>query len=401
MRTQTVSFDSPRGHALAGRLDLPPGPAPAAYALLAHCFTCGKDLRGLRELSGALVRAGWGVLRFDFSGLGHSGGEFGVGFSRDVDDVVAAAQALADLGQPPRLVVGHSLGGAAVLAAAARIESAVAVATIGAPSSPAHLRDLLLDAEPEIEQQGQARVNLAGREFTITKRFLDELTEHPLQETIGALRRALLVMHAPEDDTVGIDNATEIFTAAKHPKSFVSLAGADHLLGDPDDARFAGSMIATWATRYVPEVHADEPADHESPVLVHGPREKFATVIEAGPHRLVADEPKTVGGSDLGPTPYGLTLAGLGACTAMTLRMYADRKGWPLAHADVELSHDHVHAKDCDGQTRRLERIARVVTLHGELDETQRARLMEIADKCPVHRTLTGELEIVTTQARS
>ncbi|MEX1366184.1 MAG: alpha/beta fold hydrolase [Nannocystaceae bacterium] len=410
MQSRAHRFDNGRGEQLAARLDLPDG-RPRGYALFAHCFTCSKNLHATTQVSRALAQAGYAVLRFDFTGLGASEGELAnSGFSGNVEDLVSAARFLEAEHEAPQLLIGHSLGGAAVLKAAAQLPSVKAVATIGAPCDPAHVEGLLRSARDEIERTGKAEVELAGRRFTITKGFLDDLHDHPMRETIGQLRRALLVMHAPLDSTVGIDNATRIFQAAKHPKSFVSLDEADHLLTQRPDAEFVGSMIATWASRYLEPRAADEdapaPAEGEE-VVVRGSEQGFRTEIDATGHALVADEPKDVGGTDTGTGPYGLLLAGLGACTAMTLRMYADRKKWPLARADVRLRHSKVHVRDCEdaeqgkeGKGGKLDCIDRELHLHGPLDDEQRARLLEIADKCPVHRTLRSEIRIDTKLAQ-
>lgn len=404
MDSEALSFDNDQGHALAARLDRPAG-VPTGYALFAHCFTCSKNLNATVQISRALVRAGFAVLRFDFTGLGSSEGRFEDStFSGNVEDLVAAARFLAAEHRAPQLLVGHSLGGAAVLRAAAALPSVQAVATVGAPAHPEHVTRMLTSARPQIEATGRAEVDLAGRRFTITREFLDDLHEQPMREAIAGLGRPLLVLHAPRDQTVGIDNASRIFAAARHPKSFVSLDDADHLLTRASDAAFVGSVIATWAARYLdapPTEAATPPSAAADEVVVQGPSAGFVTRIDAGGHALVADEPRDVGGSDTGPGPYGLLLSGLGACTAMTLRMYADRKGWPLQRADVRLRHDKIYVRDCEdtagGQARKLDRIERHLRLHGPLDDAQRQRLVEIADKCPVHRTLESEVRIETS----
>jgi putative redox protein len=405
MRSHSLRFDNGRGHELAARLDLPDR-RPLAYALLAHCFTCGKNLNATSQVARSLVDGGLAVLRFDFTGLGDSEGELAdTDFSGNVEDVIAAARFLEREHAAPQLLVGHSLGGSAVLLAAGSLPSVRAVATIGAPSHPEHVARLLGSARAEIEATGRAEVELAGRRFTITRRFLDDLAEQPMHAAIASLGRALLVLHAPGDAIVGIDSASRIFQAAKHPKSFVSLDGADHLLEERRDTAFVGSLIAAWASRYVeqPPPAAAVPAEGED-VLVRGPSAGYRTELVAGGHPLVADEPVALGGGDAGPGPYALVLAGLGACTAMTLRMYADRKGWPLERADVQLRHGKVHARDCAAASEAarasnamIDRIERRLRLHGPLDATQRARLRELADRCPVHRTLTSEICIETT----
>ncbi|MBM3359409.1 MAG: OsmC family protein [Betaproteobacteria bacterium] len=400
-----IRFRGALGGELAARLDLPDTP-PLAYALFAHCFTCSKDTLAAARISTALTGHGLGVLRFDFTGLGGSEGDFAnTNFSSNVADLVAAAGWLRQLHQAPKILVGHSLGGAAVLAAAGEIPEATAVATIGAPYEPAHVRHLLTGAVPEIEAAGEAEVELAGRRFRIKKQFLDDIARRGGQDAIARLRKALLVFHSPRDTTVSIDNAAQIFMAAKHPKSFVSLDNADHLLTHRRDAEYVASVLAAWASRYVgaPESDGKPHAAEPGAVTVSETHEgKFTQAISAGAHRLRADEPASFGGSDTGPSPYELLLAALGACTSMTLRMYADQKKWPLSRVSVRLTHNKVHAADCmDCETRegRIDRIEREIELAGELDESQRARLLEIANKCPVHRTLHSEVWIPTRLA--
>ncbi len=404
VKTEKLTFTGAGGEALAARLDLPAG-APAAYALFAHCFTCSKDIFAAQRIAAGLAERDIAVLRFDFTGLGHSEGEFAnTNFSSNVADLVKAADHLRATRAAPKLLVGHSLGGAAMLAAAARVPEAVAVATIGAPADPGHVAHLFRDAAPEIEAKGEAVVELAGRSFRIKKQFLDDISGHNLDAAIGALGKALLVFHAPRDATVGIENAGHIFGAAKHPKSFVSLDGADHLLSRKADAVYVARVLAAWAGRYL-GVEDARPALAAAPgavVVRETGAGRFAQEIAAGPHALRADEPVEYGGDDSGPGPYDLLLAALGACTSMTVRMYAERKGWPLERVSVTLSHDKIHAEDCaDCETRegRVDRIVRRLALAGDLDGAQRARLFEIADKCPVHRTLASEVSIVTEAA--
>ncbi len=396
MKAKRIFFTGSTGHRLAARLALPADGKPTAYALFAHCFTCTKNLRAVTHISDALTNRGIGVLRFDFTGLGESKGEFAdTNFSSNVADLVAAAHFLAEAHEAPQLLVGHSLGGAAVLCAAAQLPETLAVATIGAPADPGHVTHLLASKKEEIEQHGEAEVLLAGRPFKIKKQFLDDLNESNMRQTIASLKKALLVLHAPLDNTVGIDNASGIFQTAKHPKSFVSLDKADHLLSRPEDALYAGSVIAAWAGRYLPRPEPEGPAEGQVHAQIGA--EGFYTQIRAGDHGLIADEPKSLGGTNHGPTPYDYLLAGLGACTAMTLRMYAKRKGWPLEGADVALNHKKIHAEDCaDCETKagRIDHIEREIRLDGPLNEEQRARLLEIADRCPVHRTLHSEVKI-------
>ncbi len=398
--SEKLSFAGTGGQELAARLEKPRGRSHAV-ALFAHCFTCTKDIFAAARIAAGLASRGIAVLRFDFTGLGHSEGEFAnTNFSSNVDDLVAAADHLRSLGTAPKIVIGHSLGGAAVLAAAGRIPEAVAVATIGAPADPAHVQHLFQAARPEIEAKGEAEVLLAGRPFTIKKQFLEDIEATRLEAAIGDLRKALLVFHAPRDATVGIENAGRIFGAAKHPKSFVSLDDADHLLTRREDATYVAEVLAAWAGRYLGLAQAEPLKAASGTVVVQEAGEgKFAQHVAAGPHQLRADEPLSVGGEDSGPGPYDLVMAGLGACTSMTLRLYAERKGWPLERVTVTLSHDKIHAEDCaDCETKsgRLDRIDRRLLVEGALDDEQRARLLEIADKCPVHRTLESEVVVTT-----
>jgi len=398
MSYERIEFTNQDGTQLAARLDHPSKGRPDAWALFAHCFTCSKDLRAVGAISRALNRQNVGVLRFDFTGLGESEGDFSkTNFSSNVGDLTAAAQFLEDELQAPQILVGHSLGGAAVLQAAHRIPSADAVATIAAPYDPQHVTHLLDDAMEEIKSQGEARVTLAGRTFTIRKQFLDDLAATKMEETIRTLDRGLLLFHSPVDRTVGVDNAARIFEAAKHPKSFVSLDDADHLLTDVADAEYVGTVLGAWARKYV-EVEEDKDAPAEGQVVTQT-EDEYRTEIRAGRHALVADEPESVGGDDAGPTPYDYLLAGLGSCTGMTLRMYADRKDWPLDEATVHLSHEKIHAEDCDHcetEDGKVDHIQRDIELDGDLTSEQRERLLEIANKCPVHRTLHSEIDVET-----
>jgi putative redox protein len=397
--TLRFSFPNAEGHELAARLELPVG-SPRAYAVFAHCFTCSKDVHAATRISRALTGAGIAVLRFDFTGLGSSEGEFAnTDFSSNVDDLVAAAEHLRREHDAPRLLVGHSLGGAAVLAAADRIDEVRAVATIGAPSTPVHVRRLLGGDAERIEREGSAEVTLAGRRFRIRRDFLEDLDEQRLAERIGRLGRALLVYHAPDDDVVPIEEANRILDAAGQPKGFLALDGADHLLSRPEDAAWVASTLAAWAQRYLPEP-TETDSGEEGEVHVEE-LENLTQRVRAGRHACLADEPASVGGDGRGPDPYGFLLAALGACTSMTLRMYARHKGLPLRHVEVRLRHERVHAKDCDdceSTTGTISRIRRTVWVEGDLDEAQRARMLEIADRCPVHRTLTGEIKIDTSR---
>lgn len=400
-----IRFPGAQGALLAARLDLPSAP-PAAFALFAHCFTCSKETLAAARISAALVDHGIAVLRFDFTGLGGSEGDFAnTNFSSNVADLLAAVAYLREHHQAPQILIGHSLGGAAVLAAAGRVPEAAAVATIGAPFEPAHVRHLLAPAVPQLETAGEAEVSLAGRTFRIKKQFLDDVATHNSREAIAGLRKALLLFHSPRDTVVGIENAAQIFIAAKHPKSFVSLDDADHLLTRKEDAQYVAAVLAAWASRYIREATAAQPAraglagEPGRVVVAETHESKFTQAIALGAHRLRADEPESFGGIDTGPSPYDLLLAGLGACTSMTLRLYADQKQWPLDHVTVRLKHEKIHAQDCaDCETKegKVDKIEREIELIGALDDAQRARLLEIANKCPVHRTLHSEVWIPT-----
>jgi uncharacterized OsmC-like protein/pimeloyl-ACP methyl ester carboxylesterase len=403
---ERFQFTGSEGNQLAAALDTPDG-AISAYALFAHCFTCGKDVLAAKRIAVALATKGIAVLRFDFTGLGSSEGDFANStFSSNVADLVRAADHLRETRKAPAILIGHSLGGAAILAAADQIPDAKAVVTIAAPSDPAHVTGLFKDRIEDIRKAGEVEVTLAGRPFRIKREFLDDIAEHGLTAHVANLHKALLIMHAPTDDTVSIDNATRIFVAAKHPKSFVSLADADHLLTDRRDAGYVADVIAAWAERYIEPAAMDTAAKaNEAPrkVVVRETRNsKLQNTVSIGPHHLLADEPASAGGEDSGPGPYDFVLAGLGACTSMTMRLYADRKSFPLERATVTLSHNKIYAKDCaECETKEgmLDQIEVAIGLEGPLDADQRKRILEIADKCPVHRTLTSEIRIVTRAA--
>ncbi len=394
-RSERIEFEGSQNAKLAARLDLPEG-APRACALFAHCFTCSKDVFAAARISAGLAERGFAVLRFDFTGLGASDGDFAnTNFSSNIQDLVRAADWLRANRRAPDLLVGHSLGGAAVLAAAGDIPEARAVATVGAPADPAHVARNFEADIARIEADGEAEVKLAGRTFTIRRQFLEDIAGQRLKARIGALKKALIVFHAPRDATVGIENAGAIFQAAKHPKSFVSLDDADHLLTRRADAVYVADVLAAWAARYLPKRDAaatrrQRPEPGELIVYEAGDG-KFAQIVDDGEHRLMADEPVSVGGTNTGPTPYGYLAAALGACTTMTLRLYADRKGWPVEWIATRVRHDKIHAEDCaDCETRtgKIDRLERSIEVWGGIDDGQRSRLLEIAGKCPVHQTL-------------
>lgn len=402
MKTELFEFTGHDGSLLAARLDLPEGPVRAS-AILAHCFTCSKDIPAARRIAGRLAARGIAVLRFDFTGLGHSGGEFAnTNFSSNVQDLHAAVRALAQRGMSPQLLIGHSLGGAAVLKAAPDVDGLRAVVTLGAPADPSHVTHHMADQIETIRREGSATVHLAGRPFEFRQQFLDDISSQSLEKALGRLRVALLVMHAPNDLTVGIDHAARIFMAAKHPKSFVSLDNADHLVSREEDAEYVAEVIASWSARYL---------DPASAVSVPGAPEGVVRVAEAqaggfkqditinARHQLVADEPISVGGTDLGPSPYQLVTAGLGACTTMTLRMYANLKKMPLTHVTCDVTHNKAHLADSQqlgaGQAK-VDVFTRHIRLEGDLSDEEREALLRIADKCPVHTTLHGQAVVQT-----
>lgn len=398
---EPVTFTGSLGDELAARLDLPAGEIHA-FAIVAHCFSCSKEQPATARISTELAKRGIAVLRFDFTGLGSSQGEFAnTDFSSNVQDLVKAADWLRRTYEAPKILIGHSLGGAAVLMAAGEIPEVKAVVTVGAPASTEHVvKNFAADID-RIEEDGEACVTLGGRPFTIRKQFLDDVRGQNLLDKAGALRRALLVLHSPTDEVVGIDNARQIYDAAKHPKGFVALDGADHLLTRRGDAVFAAEIIAAWVARYLDIGPAAEVVSHESGVTVMESGEgRFQQFVHAGPHRMLADEPVIVGGTDTGPSPYDFVSIGLAACTSMTLRMYADRKKMPLGRVTVSVTHGKVHADDCqdcaEGFVGKIDRFERHITVEGDYSAEDRAKILEIADKCPVHRTLDGRSAIVT-----
>jgi uncharacterized OsmC-like protein/alpha/beta superfamily hydrolase len=398
VESRKIEFPGAAGAMLAARLDLPA--KPRAFALFAHCFTCGKDLFAASRIAEGLTARDIAVLRFDFTGIGSSAGEFAnTNFSSNVRDLLAATDYLRQHHGPPSLLIGHSLGGAAVLAAAPQVPDAAGLVTIGAPASAAHVTRNFEANLANIVENGTAEVTLAGRTFTITRQFLEDLAGQDFLEGLANMKKALLVCHAPHDEYVGIENASAIFTAARHPKSFLSLDTADHLLRKRADGIYIADVIATWASRYLP-LGEQAAALPEGVVEVSETRSgRFLQGVRAGRHRLVADEPVTVGGDDAGPGPYDYLLAGLGACTTMTMRLYAERKGINAERFSVRLSHRKIHAEDCadcDAKAGDIGEISRDITIEGDVPEAVQARLMEIADKCPVHQTLTHEVKIRT-----
>ena len=402
MQTERITFPGHSGDMLAARLDLPDGPVRAS-ALFAHCFTCSKDIPAARRIAASLAAQGIAVMRFDFTGLGHSEGEFAnTHFTSNVTDLVRAADYLANRDMPPQMLIGHSLGGAAVIKAATQINGLRAVVTIGAPFSPAHVSNNFGPKLAEIRENGTATVTLAGRDFTIRRSFLDDIASASLQSSLANLGAALLVLHAPRDLTVGIENASEIFLAARHPKSFVTLDDADHLITRDADAAYVANIIATWSARYLATARVTEAASAPNGVVRVSEHDAggFRQDVSIGErHQLHADEPVGVGGTDTGPSPYELLSAGLGACTAMTIRLYARRKKIPLTHVAVDVTHDRDYLKDCencDENSVKVDIFTRTIGLQGDLTDEQQGALLRIADKCPVHRTLVDSSAVNT-----
>ncbi len=407
VHSKKVSFEGAHGATLAARLDMPEG-EPEACALFAHCFTCSKEIFAATQISRHLADKGIALLRFDFTGLGHSGGEFAnTNFSSNVDDLVAAADFMRREFQAPSILVGHSLGGTAVLQAAGQIPEAKAVCTIGAPFDPTHVEQIFAAELSRLDDEDSTEVHIGGRQFTVARDFLDDIRSVEMERSIRALRRSLLIFHSPTDKIVGVDNARLIFEAARHPKSFVTLDGADHLLTNERDAQYVAEMIATWSTRYVQyrreltdEQRAKLPEPSPEEVLVAETGEgKFLNHVIVGHHHFYADEPVEVGGNGAGPDPYDLLAAALGACTSMTLRMYAEHKGWPVERIQVRLEHEKIHAgacEKCEQAGGKIDQITRRIRVDGDLDDAQRKRLVEIANRCPVHQTLTRENSVQT-----
>lgn len=400
MNSSKHTFINTAGEELTGILELPLNQKPHNYVLFAHCFTCNKNFAAVRNIGRALTARGFGVFRFDFTGLGESEGEFAdTNFSGNVQDLLAAAGFLEEKFSAPSLLVGHSLGGAAVLFAASRLPSVKAVSTIGAPSSPRHVKHLLKSNINEIEEKGLSRVNIGGRDFTVKAQFLKDLDSLQLKEIVRNLEKSLLILHSPQDETVEVQNAEEIYMAARHPKSFISLDGASHLLSDKEDSTYVGQVIAAWAHRYLQIPGRENLASKHQVVANLNREEGFTTQIRAGDHYLLADEPEKAGGDNFGPSPYELVSAALASCTSMTLHMYAKRKKWPLENVETHVDHKKTHAEDCEHCERnsaKIDTFERVIVLKGDLDEQQRQKLLEIANKCPVHRTLHNEVNITS-----
>jgi uncharacterized OsmC-like protein/esterase/lipase len=399
MKTERIKFTNADGIQLSAKLEWPLDRRPHNFAVFAHCFTCNMNLKAVRNIADSLTSAGFAVLRFDFTGLGSSEGEFGdTNFSSQVSDINHASKWLEENYEAPTLLVGHSLGGTAALMAGTQLEAVRVMVSIGSPAEPAHVKHLLKDGMEEIKKKGEAKVSIGGRGFKVKEQFLKDLEEHSLENKLSKARKALLVMHSPQDKVVGIAEAEKIYKAAFHPKSFVSLNGADHLLTKLEDGHYAGKIIATWAERYVEKPEENELKTDKQTIVRIGDKDgKYTTQVKMGKHHLLADEPDSVGGYDLGPSPYDLLTASLGACTAMTLRMYADHKGIDLKEVKVHLQHDKRHAEDAHSEKSKggkVDHIKRIIEIDGDLTDAQRQRMLEIADRCPVHKTLSKKVVI-------
>lgn len=399
MNKKKVTFKNSDGQELVGYLDLPINQEPHNYVLFAHCFTCNKNFFSAKNIAHALTANGFGVLRFDFTGLGESEGEFAeTNFSGNVEDLLAAVDFLRKNHKSPSLLIGHSLGGAAVLFAAKEIPEVKAVATIGAPSEITHVTRLIKSEINQITAKGKAVVNLGGRDFTIKEQFLRDLETKDLKEVIKDLGKSMVFLHSPQDSVVGIVNAEELYKAARHPKSFISLDGADHMLSRKKDSLYAGHVISAWAKNYLP-IELPKPPETTHEVVANLGDSGFTTQVKAGVHFLVADEPEEVGGNNFGPTPYEFLSTALAACTSMTIKMYANRKKWPLENVETHVNYSRKHAEDCldcEKEASKIDAFERFIVIEGDLDQKQQARILQIADKCPIHKTLTSHTVIST-----
>ncbi len=397
MRTTRLKIENATGQNLSASLEMPVDQKPHSYAIFAHCFTCNKNLLAVKNISRSLIKSGIAVLRFDFTGLGSSEGAFEqTNFSSNVQDLVSVANYLKTNYEAPSLLIGHSLGGAAVIFAAAEIESIKAIATIGAPSDPKHVKHLFSGSLDEIKLKGEAQVNLGGRPFKIQNQFVEDLYTKDLYSVISKMKKAILIAHSPQDKTVGIENAQKLYQAAFHPKSFVSLDGADHLLMNKNDSEYIGEVIATWAKRYLVIPQNIKLQTNHQVLGYLSKDDAFTTQIKAGNHALIADEPIEVGGNDFGPAPYDLVSAGLAACTVMTLKMYTSHKKWDLGNVQVHVNHKKVSEINEEGKKNKVDVFERIIEMDGDLDDTQRNRIVEIAGKCPVHKTLHLSSQINT-----
>jgi len=394
MPAKKVEFTNKKGLKLAGKIEFPLTKKPEAFAIFAHVFTGSKNLASARHISRALTLNGFAVLRFDFAGLGDSEGDFSnTNFTSNVNDILSAAQFLEENFEAPKIIVGHSLGGAASVFAAKELDSIQAVATIGTPSEPEHVTHLFNCKMEDIEKYGEAVVEVGGRPFTIKKQFIEDLRSKNMFTLVKDLRKAILILHSPQDRVVEINHAAKIYQAAHHPKSFVTLDHADHMLMNKDDAFYTGNVISSWVKRYI-DINKSPSLSTTKQVVAQLGADGYTTRIMAGKHGLLADESEALGGNDFGPSPYELLNSALAACTAMTLQMYARRKKWDLQDVKVHISFNRSYKEDCAScseEERRLEHFDKHIELIGDLTAEQHARLLEIAERCPVHRTLSAD----------
>ncbi|MFT4780963.1 MAG: putative OsmC-like protein/pimeloyl-ACP methyl ester carboxylesterase [Psychroserpens sp.] len=402
MKNQKLKVINKKGHKLQAYLELPANQKPNYFAIFAHCFTCSSSLSAVRNISRALTNHGFGIVRFDFTGLGRSEGEFADShFSANVDDLIAVSDFIKEHYEAPSLLVGHSLGGAAVLVAASKLDNIKAVATVGAPATISHVKHLFSHGIDDIKNKGRVAVNIGGRPFKIDEEFVSDFDKTDLPAVVKALRKPLLILHSPTDTIVGIKNAEQLYNNAHHPKSFVTLDDADHLLSKTRDSSYAGDIIGAWVKRYFPQ-QENKMLDTSGEQLVahlNLKEDNFTTTIQTAKHNFIADEPDSVGGDDFGPSPYDFISAGLAACTVMTLKIYAERKKWDLQEVYAHITYSKKHSDDLmldvDKPTR-IDHLSKKLTFIGDLDESQRQRLKEIASKCPVHKTLQSEVIIDT-----
>ena len=403
MRITKLNITNKKGYKLQAYLELPVNQKPNYYAIFAHCFTCSSTLGAVKNISRSLTKHGFGVIRFDFTGLGRSEGNFSESyFSANVDDLIAVNNYITEHFEAPCLLIGHSLGGAAAIVSASKLENIKAVATIGAPADVAHVKHLFSHGIENIENEDSVEVNIGGRPFKINQEFVSDFDKINLAEVTKSLRKPILILHSPVDTIVGVNNAQELYLNAHHPKSFISLDNADHLLSDPKDSIYAGNIIGTWVARYFPqkentmlETKGEQLVGHLNLV-----EDNFTTTIQSKNHTLIADEPASVGGDDFGPSPYEYLNAGLIACTAMTLKLYAERKKWDLQEVFVYVTHSRKHSDDLGIEIEKptyLDHISKKLKFVGNLDEQQKERLKEIASKCPVHKTLASQVIFNTT----
>ena len=398
MKNKKLEIKNKKGLKLQAYLELPANQEPNYYAIFAHCFTCTSTFSAVKNISRALTSYGFGVLRFDFTGLGKSEGEFAEShFSANVDDLLAVSDYLKENHKAPSLLIGHSLGGSAVIVAASKLDNIKAVATIGAPATVNHVKYLFSHDFEDIKTKGEVKVNIGGRPFQINKEFVEDFDKTDLPTMVKNLRKPLLVMHSPIDVIVGIGNAEKIYKSAHHPKSFVSLDNADHLLSDNRDSQYVGNVIGAWVKRYfepVDNVMLD--TDGEQLVAhLNLIENNFTTSIQTQKHSFTADEPESVGGDDFGPSPYDFLSAGLAACTVMTLKLYAERKKWDLQEVFAYITYSKKHSDDLMldiEKPMRIDHMSKKLKFIGNLSKEQKERLKEIASKCPVHKTLASKV---------